>query len=126
LIHERHFTPEEANAAIERLEPVLVELREARERLSDSEVREALSEATPGNGGGRPGRHVGEAFVQFRRLLLELQEAGIVLRDLDRGLVDFPALRDGREVYLCWELGEDRVAHWHELGGGFRGRRPLE
>jgi hypothetical protein len=126
LIHDRHFTPDEANAITGRLEPLLLELRECREQLTDAEVREALSEATPGNGGGAPGRQVGEAFLRFRRLLLSLQEAGIVLRDVDRGLVDFPAIRDGREVYLCWELGEEGVSYWHELESGFRGRQPLD
>ena len=62
----------------------------------------------------------------MRRLLETLEESGIVLRDIDRGLVDFPALSDGREIYLCWELGEDEVAYWHELEAGFGGRQPLD
>ncbi len=49
-----------------------------------------------------------------------------MLRDIDRGLVDFPALVDGREIYLCWELGEDEVAYWHELESGYGGRLPLD
>jgi hypothetical protein len=49
-----------------------------------------------------------------------------VVRDIDRGLIDFPAIRDGQEVYLCWELGEDRVAWWHELDAGYGGRQPLD
>jgi hypothetical protein len=48
-----------------------------------------------------------------------------VLRDLDRGLIDFPAQRDGREVYLCWEEGEDEVGYWHDLDSGYGGRKPL-
>ena len=100
-------------------------IREARDRLADPEPHGALAEAGPTNGGGEPGRAVGEAFLEVRGLLVELQEAGIVLRDLDRGLVDFPALREGREVYLCWELGEDRVEFWHELDTGFAGRRRI-
>jgi hypothetical protein len=55
-----------------------------------------------------------------------LEEAGIVIRDIDRGLIDFPAIREDREVYLCWELGEDEITHWHELDAGYRGRQPLE
>jgi hypothetical protein len=126
LIHEHHFTPDEANSALDRIEPLLTELRESRDRLTDADVRRALSEASPGDGGGDPGREVGEAFLRLRSLLIELQQSGIVLRDLDRGLIDFPAIREGREVYLCWQLGEERVTHWHELEGGFRGRRPLD
>ena len=126
MIHEHHFTPDEANAALDRIEPLLTELQESRDLLTDADVREALTEASPGNGGGEPGRQVGEAFLRFRSLLLELQETGVVLRDLDRGLIDFPSIREGREVFLCWRLGEERVAHWHELEGGFRGRRALD
>lgn len=126
MIHDRHFTVEQANALIERLEPLLHELRGARDRLTESEQHELLGDAAPGNGGGEPGRRVGEAFLEVRKLLLTLQEAGIVIRDIDRGLVDFPAIRDGDEVYLCWELGEERVSHWHELEAGYGGRQPLD
>ncbi len=109
-LHERHFSPEEANAVLESLKPLLQQLREARDELTDEEAHEALSEAAPGNGGGEPGHRVGVAFLEVRRLLEALEQSGIVLRDIDRGLIDFPALRDGREVYLCWQLGEDEVA----------------
>jgi hypothetical protein len=68
---------------------------------------------------------VSEGFVELREAILELLERGIVLRDLDRGLVDFPSLRDGREIFLCWQEGEDEVAFWHEVDAGFAGRRPL-
>jgi hypothetical protein len=61
----------------------------------------------------------------MRAALMELQATEIVLRDLDRGLIDFPALRDGREVYLCWEEGEDEVAFWHDVDAGYGGRQPL-
>jgi len=125
VIHERHFTVEEANGLLGRVEPALRSLREARDRLTDAELHEALSEAAPANGGGEPGREVGQAFLEVRALLAELQGLGIVVRDIDRGLIDFPAIRDGREVYLCWELDEGDVAFWHELESGFRGRRPL-
>jgi hypothetical protein len=123
--HARHYTPEEANAALGWVQDALVALRTAREGLSDEEAREALAEAGPQNGGGDPGRVVSEAFLQLRDALARLQEAEIVLRDLDRGLVDFPALRDDREVYLCWLEGEDEIGYWHDLEAGFAGREPL-
>jgi hypothetical protein len=122
---ERHYTVEEANAALPWVVERIERLRSARVRLTDEEVREALSEAAPMNGGGDPGRHVSEAFLDMRSALAELQATEIVLRDLDRGLIDFPALRDGREVYLCWEEGEDEVAFWHDLDSGYGGRQPL-
>jgi hypothetical protein len=122
---ERHYTVEEANAALPWVVERIERLRSARVRLTDEEVREALSDAAPMNGGGDPGRHVSEAFLDMRSALAELQATEIVLRDLDRGLIDFPAMRDGREVYLCWEEGEDAVTYWHDLDSGYGGRQPL-
>ena len=108
------------------LRPLLERLRRERDRLTDDEVREALTEAAPTNGGGEPGKQVGESFLEVRRMLGALEQAGIVLRDIDRGLIDFPAILDGDEVYLCWELADDEVAHWHDLSSGYLDRRPLE
>jgi hypothetical protein len=126
VIHERHFTAEEANRLLPRIDPLLRKLRDARDRLTDAELHEALSGAAPANGGGQPGRQVGEAFLQVRALLAELAELGLVVRDIDRGLVDFPAVLDGREAYLCWQLDEDEVGYWHDLESGYGGRRRLD
>jgi hypothetical protein len=124
--HDRHYTLEEANAALERVVELIDGLRRAREKLGDKEAREALGEAAPANGGGEPGRVISEGFLALRDALTELQEREIVLRDLDRGLVDFPAMVDGREVYLCWQEGEDEVGFWHEPEDGFAGRQPID
>jgi hypothetical protein len=124
--HERHYTLEEANAALERVEELLEGLRSARERLGDREAREALSESAPANGGGAPGRTVSEGFLALRDALTELKEREIVLRDLDRGLVDFPSMRDGEEVYLCWQEGEEEIGYWHDPDTGFAGREPVD
>ena len=123
--HRRHYTLAEANAALAWVEQALADLRGAREGLSDEEAREALAEAGPQNGGGDAGRLVSESFLQLRAALARFQEEEVVLRDLDRGLVDFPALRDDREVYLCWLEGEDEIGYWHDLEAGFAGREPL-
>lgn len=125
--HERHYTCEEATASLGQVAELLETMRDARERLTDTDVREALAEAAPTNGGGLPGRHVSEAFLRLREAAGRLREMEVVLRDLDRGLVDFPALRDGREVYLCWvEREEDEIAYWHDLDAGYAGREPLD
>jgi hypothetical protein len=126
VIHERHFTAEEANGLLPQIEPALRSLREARDRLTDTELHEALATAAPTNGGGDAGRKVGEAFLEVRARLAELSELGLVVRDIDRGLVDFPTIVDGREAYLCWQLDEDEVAFWHDLESGFGGRQPLD
>lgn len=123
--HERHYTLEQANAALEFVTERLERLRENRAQLDDEEARAALTEAGPSNGGGEPGRVVSEAFVGLQRALGELQAMDIVLRDLERGLVDFPSLRAGEEIYLCWEEGEDEIAFWHDTESGYAGRQPL-
>ncbi len=126
MAHQRHYSPEQANAALPWVRERLERLRAAREGLNDQEARAALSEAGPSNGGGAAGQAVSEAFLAMRSALTELREMEVVLRDLDRGLVDFPSLREGREVYLCWEEGEPAVEHWHEPHAGHDGRRPLD
>jgi hypothetical protein len=108
------------------LTEMLGRLRSAKDELTDAEAHEALADAAPQNGGGVEGRQVGVAFLEVRRLLETIEGSGILLRDIDRGLVDFPAVLDGREVYLCWELGEDDVAYWHDMDAGYGGREPLE
>lgn len=125
MIASRHYTVEQANAALEWVAERIGRLRDAREGLNDDEARAALGEAAPTNGGGAPGRVVSEAFLEMRSALVELQEMEVVLRDLDRGLVDFPSIRDGEEVFLCWEEGEDEINYWHDLDAGYGGRRPL-
>ena len=126
MIHERHYTLEEASELLPRVVELIAQMRSARDQLGDREAREALSEAGPTNGGGGPGRTVSEGFVQLRDAMIELRDLDVVLRDLDRGLLDFPSLREGREVYLCWQDGEDTIRYWHEPDAGFAGRRPLD
>jgi hypothetical protein len=126
LRHERHYSLEEATALLPRVRELLATLRRARAQLGDAEARAALEEAGQANGGGQPGKVVSEGFLELREAMLEFREREVVLRDLDRGLVDFPALRDGDEVYLCWEEGEPEIGFWHDPESGFGGRRPLD
>ena len=123
--HERHYTVEEANEALPWVGERLAAMRDAHARLTDEQAREALADGAPGNGGGHPGRQVGEAFVELQAGLGALSGREIILRDLERGLIDFPAVRDGEEVYLCWVDGEPEVAFWHGLDAGYGGREPL-
>ncbi len=116
---------EEANAALGWVAEQLERMRSARERLNDEEARKALSEAAPGNGGGPAGRAVSEGFLELGDALAALQAMEVVVRDLDRGLVDFPSLREGEEVYLCWKEGEEEIAFWHDPDAGYGGRRAI-
>jgi len=123
--HARHYTLEEARALLPWVAGALAALRDARERLSDQETRQALVDGSSTNGGGHEGKQVGEAFVVLQNGISEFDRRGIVLRDLDTGLIDFPSIRDGQEIYLCWIDGESDIGFWHGLDAGFGGRQPL-
>ena len=123
--HDLHYTLEEARALLPWVQERIATMRSARERLTDTEVRQALTDHAPANGGGQPGKQVGEAFLELRGAVAQLAAAEVVMRDLDRGLIDFPSIRDGEEVYLCWIDGEDDIGFWHGLDAGFAGRQEL-
>lgn len=123
--HAHHFTLEEACAQLPWVEAKLAALRDARSRLTDAEARQALADGAPTNGGGHPGKVVGEGFVELQNGIAAFDQRGIILRDLDSGLIDFPSVRDGEEIYLCWIDGESDIGFWHELDSGYSGRQPL-
>jgi hypothetical protein len=129
----RLFTPEEANAALERLRPIAQRMVAHRRLLVEAQVRQAeLVTRIAGNGGDlTPGevRAAAEAVAREADAIAEcvrlLDDAGVQVKDLDEGLLDFPAQRDGEDVLLCWKVGEPKVAYWHGLEEGFAGRKPL-
>jgi hypothetical protein len=125
--HERHYTLDQANAVRDWVAERVNSIRDARARLVSlgERAQEALAALDAAAGGSYPGRDVARALVELSRAAGELEAVDVVLRDIDRGLVDFPALRDGEEVYLCWLLDEDEIGFWHQLDSGFAGRRPL-
>jgi hypothetical protein len=123
--HERHYTLEEARA-LRGWVAARVELaRGAIAVLESAEARAALAALDVSSGGAWPGRAVAQATLDLQRAIAELQAEDIVVRDVMRGLVDFPAVRDGEEIYLCWLVDEAEIEHWHELDAGFAGRRRL-
>ena len=105
------------------LRVALERMREARQIILAS--AEKVQAAVTRNGGGPQGREYSDAMRLLRSEVERLSGEGIVLRDVETGLVDFPATREGRLVYLCWRLGEDSVRFWHDVEAGFGGRRPL-
>ena len=129
---ERHFTPEEANEALERVRPAAESLVAHRRAFTVAAARRArLSQRISGNGGDFDPQEPSELEEQLEReaeavarTVDELQGLGVLVKDHDRGLVDFPALRDGEEVLLCWQVAADAVAYWHGLEDGFAGRKP--
>jgi hypothetical protein len=126
MLHSRHYSLEEASALLPEVAALIENMRSARDRLGDADARAALAAAGGSNGGGQPGRTVSKGFLELRDAMMWLRDREIVMRDLDQGLVDFPTLREGAEVYLCWQEGEDEIAFWHEPEAGFAGRRPLD
>lgn len=123
----RFFTVDEANAALPRLRELLEQIMAARRVIVDArpELWPVLKKSI-GNGGSKK---AGDLLAEFERLqaaVKAVEDMGIVLKDLDVGLVDFLHRRpDGREVYLCWRYGEPEVGFWHELHAGFAGRHRL-
>jgi hypothetical protein len=130
----RHFTPEEANEELREIRPLVEELvshRREQQRLQAERLE--LTAKIAGNGGGIDAQAIAgldeaeqEARVAVVRCVNEIHERGAIVKDPDEGLVDFPAVREGEEILLCWRLGEDEVAHWHGLEEGFAGRKRLD
>ena len=120
---ERVYTVEEANALLPYLAPTLVELREKFE-LAES-ARESVAQAAAGNGWSEKRERWSVTMARVAELMERLQEWGLELRDIATGLVDFPAVVDGEEAYLCWRLGEPEIAYYHSRTEGFGGRRRL-
>ena len=132
-MEERYFTVDEANEALAEVRPLTEELVAHRRALVELQERQsALTTRIAGNGGNvEPTelRDVQERLDEevggIARCVARIHELGALVKDLDDGLVDFPAQREGEDVLLCWRLGEDRIGFWHGLEEGFSGRRPL-
>jgi hypothetical protein len=119
----KEYTADEANALLPSLRTALRNIRAARQVVLSGGER--IRQTAPLDGGGEEGKEFWEALQTLRREVEGLSQQDIVLRDPESGLVDFPARRDGEEIFLCWRQGEDRVAYWHGPDSGFAGRKPL-
>jgi len=120
------FTLEEANAVVEVIRPLITQLMQVRQVIMEKQPAAwPILEKAAGNGGGRVASEIAFEFNQLDALVRKIQATGAELKDINTGLVDFRALREGREIYLCWKYGEDSIHFWHELDGGFAGRQPV-
>ncbi|MGO8674615.1 MAG: DUF2203 domain-containing protein [Limisphaerales bacterium] len=122
---EKHYTPEQAREMLPQIRQWLKKLVELRAELDKSE--ENLSTlAGPGRdlGGDLVNRWV-RVLAAIQDGLLEFYRRQIQVKDLDRGLIDFPAILAGKEVFLCWEQAEEDVQFWHDLDTGYTGRQRL-
>jgi len=133
-VPDRSFTPAEANSALEEVRPVADRLVAVRTRMRELERSQGeLVTAIGGNGGGYAASDLHAAQAELAGLadvavacVERLEELGVVIKDLDLGLLDFPARRRGEEVLLCWHVGEDAVTAWHGLDEGYAGRKPID
>lgn len=129
----RFFTVEEAEGLLPEIRPLLEEVQELRGRIEG--LRRELAEiAPPSRSNGHTAQapqflltsqHMRALWDQMSAALQRLHALDVELKDVERGLIDFPSLRGGREVYLCWRLGESQVEYWHEKDAGFRSRQRL-
>lgn len=123
----KYYTPKEANEALTVVRPMLKEMMEIAGRIREHqpEFWEVVQKSA-GNGGNPELSRLLPDFDLLDILLHKTQDMAIEIKDLITGLIDFTALRDGREVYLCWKYGEDSIQFWHEIEAGFQGRQLID
>ena len=122
------FTIDEANGFLPGIIPKLESIKRSYESISSlrEPVKAAAAGAEQGGGGMKSGSKYVKSLYQVGKLTTELAELGVQLKDHTRGLIDFPAMRDGQVILLCWQLGEEpQINWWHEVEAGFAGRKPL-
>jgi hypothetical protein len=122
------FSVEEANALLPSVRSILLRIQRAHGRILffQSAAKHAAEGAEQGGGGMPDGARYVSLLIELLASTSELEALGVQLKDYARGLIDFPSLRDGRVVLLCWQMGEgDLIEWWHDVEAGFAGRQPL-
>ena len=124
---QRYFTLQEANDTLNLIRPLMDEVQAIRLKIlkNQPEAWPAIEKAA-GNGGNRTLSNMVQDFEKFDALIHRIQATDVLIKDINLGLLDFPALKDGREVYLCWQYGEGDIAFWHEIEAGYAGRQPID
>lgn len=125
MMHHRHYTVEEANGRLQLVGKIVGRIRDARAQLAEEGFDQSFTTLAELTGGAWPGAEHARAALEIAVGFDRLEELDVVVRDLERGIIDFPSLLGGEEVYLCWLLSEPSVGHWHAVESGFGGRRPL-
>jgi hypothetical protein len=122
---KKHYTIEEARTLLPQLRLWLAELNRARQRTTRHEERSRPRLASGADLGGASVNEWLQGLALIQKLLLEFHEREIQIKDLQRGLIDFPAIVGGREVFLCWEQDEADIEYWHDIDTGYAGREKL-
>ena len=123
--YHKHYTRTEARALLPQIRSWLKRIVELREKLEKNEQRLTSLMQANGDIGGETVNKWVRHLADIQELFMEFHRREIQIKDLGRGLIDFPALVGGKEVFLCWEQDEDDVEFWHDLDAGFAGREPL-
>ena len=124
---ERIFTLDEAQRLIPRLRAILEDVGEEWKRMRDLNPEiQKVRDQVPNDAFTPHGTEYVEAVSHLLFLLHQIRDIGVVLKDVEKGLCDFPYMRQGRIVYLCWHLGEDAIGYWHDINSGFASRSPLD
>jgi hypothetical protein len=126
MLHQRHYTAEQANALLPEVRGTVRRLQDAKRVLQGEDFDPGFTTHADAVGGAYAGRVRAQAAVAATLGFEHLEDLDLLVRDLEAGLIDFPSLRDGREVYLCWQLEEDEVGHWHAAETGYPSRLPLD
>jgi len=122
----QYFTLDEANAALLTIRPLMDEVQSIRQKIMSTQPEAWTAiEKSVGNGGSRSLSQIVHDFEKLDAFVHQILDTGVLIKDVNIGLLDFPALRNGLEVYLCWQYGEDDIAYWHEVDAGFAGRQPI-
>lgn len=122
---QHHYTVDEARALLPQIRTWLDQLEKDRRVLQDADgpLKQPLAEGYD-MGGPRVNGWI-KAYARIKSVLREFQDREILVKDVARGLIDFPAILQGREVFLCWEKDEEDIEYWHDLDAGYAGREPL-
>jgi hypothetical protein len=124
-LFKKHYTREEARELLPLVRQWLDELSQIRELLENYDGRVAKALDVGDDLGGELVNKYIKCIAAIRDILLRFKKREIQIKDVDRGLIDFPAFIGGKEVFLCWEKGEDDIEFWHDLNSGYAGREPL-
>jgi hypothetical protein len=123
----RYFTLQEANNTLNSVRVWMDEIQSIRQEILkyQPEIWSVMEKAA-GNGGNPTLSRLVKTFDRLDALVHSIQDLGILIKDINSGLIDFPALKENREVYLCWKYGEDDIQFWHEIEDGFAGRQSID
>jgi hypothetical protein len=124
-LFQKHYTRDEARGLLPQIRQWFKQLSRTRERLDQLDQRLAGPLSGGNDAGGPPVNQWVKALADLKGILGEFRRREIQIKDFDRGLIDFPAILGGREVFLCWEQDEEDIEFWHDLNSGYGGRERL-